>query len=385
MRCHGSFPVAEEPSVALFCDVMHIGRRFVLVAIVAIGSVARNLPAQEAETRVTALRAVRAAAAARDLGKLEATLAEARRLGGDAAYDEECHRLEELAEYLGQFWAAVDRAARRLQAQGGGELEIADHTWGFIEYDGSLLVLRVAGRTRRYSRATLPGKVALAFAERALDPKAAVNKVFLGTFLVMDGRGDRTLGRRMWEAAQQAGTDVARLLPELDTPPPAPPVEIPELSAQARLPLQPRFWALRTKSGTRWTKRPLADHAEQNDAGRLELAAPDDAGEAVQFVLARNLGPAFVCRVILDDVSEGQRFGLFSADGDDEGYVVALPPGTVSVEFSRRGGEVTCRVHGKEATVETIGTPAPQGSRLLGLVVPAGQSAIVAAIDVSNR
>jgi hypothetical protein len=385
MPRHGSRSVAEEPWIALFFDIMHVGHSFVLVAVVAIGLVARDLPAAEAEARVKALGTVRAAAAARDLEKLKAALAEATQLGGDAAYDDECRRLEELAEYLGHFWAAVDRAARRMQAQGGGELEIADHTWGFIEYDGSLLVLRVAGRTRRYSRATLPGKVALAFAERALDPKAAANKVFLGAFLVMDGRGDRTLGRRMWEAAQQAGTDVARLLPELDTPPPSPPVEIPQLSAQARLTLQPKFWALRAKSGTRWTKRPLADHAEQNDEGRLELAAPDDAGEAVQFVLARNLGPTFVCRVILDEVSEGQRFGLFSADGDDEGYVVALPPGTVSVEFSRKGGVVTCRVHGKEATTETIGTPAPQASRLLGLMVPAGQSVIVAALDLSGR
>lgn len=359
--------------------------RWLVLVVVAVGVGPRDLPAQDTDARAKALREVRAAAAARDLEKLKTALADAKKLEGDAAYDDECGRLDQLGDYLGQFWAAVDRAARRLQAQGGGELEIADHTWGFIEYDGTLLVLRVAGRNRRYSRATLPGKVALAFAERALDPKAAENKVFLGAFLVMDGRGDRTLGRQMWEAAQRAGTDVGRLLPELDTPPPAPPVEIPKLSAQARLPLQARFWALRAKSGDRWTKRPLGDHAEQNDEGRLELAAPEDAGDAVQFVLARNLGPTFVCRAIIDDVSEGQRFGLFSADGDDEGYVVTLPAGTVAVEFSRTGADVKCRIHGKEVAVETIGAPTLRGNRVLGLLLPAGQSAIVAALDLSGR
>ena len=355
----------------------------IVSACVSFG--ARPAVAQDADARAKALSAVRAAAAARDLEKLQSRLDEAKKLKGEAAYDEECQRLEELADYVTKFWRFVDQAGRKLQASGSDELKIGDQVCAFVEYDGTRLVLRVAGENRRYTKSTLPAKVALTLAQRELAPNAAANKVFFGAFLAMDARGDRKIARQMWDEAARGGVDVKHLLPELDADPPSPTVEIPTLNVQARALLSPKGWALRTKEGAKWSKQPLGNRGVQNDEGRLEVTAPGEASDVAQVILAKQLGPAFVCRVILEDVQAGQRLGLASADGDDSGYWVNLPSGTVLVELARQGGEVKCRVHGKDAEVTTTGKASARMQGVLALTIPGGATTTIAALAVSAR
>ena len=153
-------------------------------------------------------------------------------------------RLTLLHAYLEDFWKSVDEGAKSLQAV--EELKIGDVLVSVVEYQPGLLVLRVKGENKRYTVKTLPAKVALTLAERVLKPDDPQNKVFFGTFLLMDGKGDREVARKLWSEAQQAKIDVSALLPELGTAPPASlPVEIPPLTSIMRKLLTPASWALR--------------------------------------------------------------------------------------------------------------------------------------------
>ena len=156
---------------------------------------------------------VRAAMAERELTVAKAKLEEAARLDGDEAFTSERKRLTLLHAYLEDFWKSVDDGAKSLQAV--EELKIGDVLVSVVEYQPGLLVLRVKGENKRYTVKTLPAKVALTLAERVLKPDDPQNKVFFGTFLLMDGKGDREIARKLWTEAQKADVDVASLLPEL--------------------------------------------------------------------------------------------------------------------------------------------------------------------------
>lgn len=321
--------------------------------------------------------------AERELTVAKAKLEEAAKLDGDAAFTQQRERLTLLHAYLEDFWKSVDEGAKSLQSV--EELKIGDVLVSVVEYQPGLLVLRVKGENKRYTVKTLPAKVALTLAERVLKPDDPQNKVFFGTFLLMDGKGDREIARKLWTEAQKANVDVSALLPELGNAPVASlPVEIPPVTAIMRKLLAPASWTLRRQAGDRIVRDPLQDDAQQTAAGHLQVTVPSDAGE-VQLVYSRKLAANFGCRVILQNVGDGQVFGLFAAESLDAAYQVPLPKGSVMVELARQAGVFQCRLNQKEVPVEPRGDAAPNMIGMVGLTLPAGARCVVAWFELQAR
>ena len=234
---------------------------------------------------------IRAAMADRDLTVAKAKLAEAAQVGGDEAFTSQCERLQLLYDYLEAFWKAVDEGAKSLQPV--DELTIGELRVAVVEYQPGELVLRVQGLNRRYTVKTLPAAVALKLAERVVKPDAPENKIFFGSFLLMDGKGDREKARKLLTEAQKDNADVAALLPELDiTPVASLPVEIPPVTPIMRKQLAPASWTLRRQAGDRVVRDSLKDNSEQTAAGHLQVTAPSGEGES-QLVFSRKLAGQF--------------------------------------------------------------------------------------------
>lgn len=126
----------------------------------------------------------------------------------------ELDRATRLLALLEEFRSAVRHSAAALkldetiQLEGGPVVVMGN--------SGEELVLRVAGENHPYALSELPRPVLLALARRGLadaDPHA---ELVIGTFLAIDSRGDRTLGRQMLE---QAGDEGRALLADLDQMP----------------------------------------------------------------------------------------------------------------------------------------------------------------------
>ncbi len=355
-------------------------RSFVGLVVVA-ALLSSTATAQDENPKAVALKEVRAAMGARDLPAIKAKLAAAAKLRGDVAYDTELNRLELLGGYVTQFWEAVDRAGRTMQAGEPRELQIGETIGIFVEYENKTLIMRVAGQQRTYPLQTMPAKVALMVAQQDLDPKSANNKIFFGAFLLMDAKGDKKLARQMWSEAAAGKADVKFLLPELEVEQPPPAVVLPSLSPLVKAQLAPKNWSLRTRGPKGWVKKPLGDAGTQNDEGRLIVQTPGDSGE-MQLVFGRQLTPNFVCRVFLDGVKKGQSIGLVSVDGDADAMTVELPSGTVVVELGRQAGQLKARIHGEdvELTAQTKGNA--KMPALFGITVPAGTEITVASFEV---
>jgi hypothetical protein len=149
--------------------------------------------------------------------------------------------------------------------------------------------------------------------------------------------------------------------------------------------LAPANWALRGHEGNRIVRHTLKDNAEQTAAGYLQVTAPSGAGD-VQLVYSRNkLAANFGCRIILQDLGDGQVFGLFSADSLDAAYQVPLPQGSVMIEFARQGGVFQCRLNQKEVPVEPRGDVTPNLVGMVGLTLPAGAKCTVAWFELQTR
>ncbi len=326
---------------------------------------------------------IRSAMADRDLTVAKEKLAEAAKVRGSESFTSQRERLQLLYDYLEGFWKSVDEGAKSLQSV--EELMIGDVQVAVVEYQPGLLVLRVKGENKRYTVKTLPAKVALTLAERVLKPDAPQNKVFFGTFLAMDGKGDREIARKLWTEAQKANVDVSALLPELGTAPVASlPVEIPPLTSIMRKLLAPANWSLRRQAGDRIVRETLKDGAEQSSEGYLKISVPSDAGDA-QLLYSRKLTGNFGCRVILQNVSDGQVFGLFASDALDAGHQIALPKGSVMVEFARQSGAFQCRLNQKEVAVEARGGAAANMAGMIGLTLPAGSNCEIAWFELQAR
>jgi hypothetical protein len=355
--------------------------RWLVLLFVCFASVQSEVQAQDENPKTAALRELRAAMGARDLPAIKAKFEAASKLKGEVAYDTELNRLELLKDYVTQFWQAVDRAGKTMQAGEPRELKIGETIGIFVEYENKTLIIKVAGQLRTYPLQTMPAKVALIVAQQELDPKNPRNKVFFGAFLLMDAKGDRKLAKQMWDEAAAGKVDVKFLLPELDIEQPPPAVVIPALTPQARQLLQPKNWSLRVKKGAKWAKQPLADSVKQNEDGWLVVPTPGDSGE-VQLVFGRQLTPNFVCRIYLEGVTKGQSLGLVSTDGDEDALTLPLPTGTMVVEIGRQNGQVKARVHGVEVELETAGKATPRMTALLGISVPAGSEIRVASLEI---
>jgi hypothetical protein len=352
----------------------------VVVTIASLLSLAAV--AQEKAGGKSTLVEARAALANRYYAAATEKLAEAKRLAKDEQASAEVERLEELANYVAEFWDAVNRGMKSLEAV--DELMIGDQPTAVVEVGGGKLILRVAGQNREYTQKNMPPKVALTLAQRALRADAPENKVFVGAFLAVDGKGDRKLAREAWEEAQRGGVDVKRLLPELDAPQPLPTVEIPQLTSAQRAALSDKNWSLREPGPKGWVRKSLDGSGRQSEEGRLAVTLGAEQ-ERYQVVTRRLFAAEFQVRLILQDVPEGCRFGLFSAEGGRHGYSVDLPPGTMVVELSRQAGSTVCRVAGREVELEPIGEPRTRLTGNIGIEAPGGSNFTLAFYEFGGR
>ncbi len=356
-----------------------------LTALMLVAFCGAPLPAQEdqAKQRSLALGEIRAAAGARDMAAMNLKLADGTKLKGEEKFDAELARLDELCEYLEKFWGAVDKGAKSLD--GTEELMIGEQLVAFVEYENGTLVLRVQGQNRQYTQKSLPPKIALTLAQLIMKPEAAANKIFFGSFLVLDSKGDPAQARKMWDEAAAGGIDVKHLLPELEAERPLPPVEIPPLSVAMRNLLAEKNWSLRVKGEKGWVRRPLEKSAEQTEEGRLVLRHPADATESIQIVNKRAMSGDFSVRLILQNVQKGQTLGLFAADGQEVGYVVQLPAGTMFIKFGRQAGELKCLIAGKPSEIKPLGKATPRMAGILAITLPPGTECTLAAWEFAGQ
>lgn len=336
-----------------------------------------------ADDRAATLTAIRQAASARDLEGLKASLVAAAKLKGEGKFDTELARLDELVEYVSKFWQAVERGCQSLESV--NELEVGEQRVAVVEYANGRLVLRVAGQNRAYTHKDMPPKLALTLAGLVLKDDAAQNKVFFGAFLALDGKGDRKLARQNWDEAAAAGIDVKRLLPELEVPLPAPPIEIPAMNPVLKNLLSDRNWSLRKQTEKGWIRDSLDGFGRQNDEGRLEFAVPTDASAPLQLIAKRQISGDFVCRLIVTCGDKPCTVGLFASGLEDEGFAAKLPKGTTLVELSRRQGKLAAALNGADVELTAVGQPAERMSGYIGLQLAPGSEIIVAAVEFAAR
>jgi hypothetical protein len=352
-----------------------------LTVLLALASAA--LADEAAEDRAAALTAVRQAASVRDLAGLKASLTAAASMKGEERFDAELARLDELGEYIVKFWQAVERGCQSLESV--NELEVGEQRVAVVEYANGRLVLRVAGQNKAYTQKDMPPKLGLTLAGLVLKDDAAQNKVFFGAMLALDAKGDRKLARQYWDEAAAAGIDLKRLLPELEVPLPAPPVEIPAMNPVLRNLLSERNWSLRERSEKGWVKGALERVAEQNAEGRLEVQIPANAESSRQLLAKRPISGDFVCRMIVVNSDKSNTVGLFASGFDDEGLSAPLSKGTSLVELSRQQGKLSCKLNGAEVELAPIGKPAARLSGNVGLQLAPGSKITIAAVEFAAR
>jgi hypothetical protein len=95
------------------------------------------------------------------------------------------------------FWGAVDRSVSGLK--GTEDIELGDDVILVVEAGGGRVVFRINGRNQAFTAATLPGRIAVALAERGLTKNAPETKVAVAAFHLFDARGDEALGKKLLE------------------------------------------------------------------------------------------------------------------------------------------------------------------------------------------
>ncbi|HEX4142374.1 MAG TPA: hypothetical protein VHY91_02395 [Pirellulales bacterium] len=243
------------------------------------------------------------ALANRDVAAAKTAIADATKQAADTGQKKEVAQMQFLAGSVEQFWRDVDAELKKLQA--GDELEIAGTKIAVVESKPDSLTLHIEGKTKKKSRAALPGRWAQAVAEHRLDLSSPANKRKLGAFLAVDPQGDRDEARQLWKAAQRGEPAAGELLSLLDN------ANIPAASKA----------------------KDIAD----DDSGHLQLGTMPLSGEPVNLP-SKDKVTAAVKRVketyaaeIRGAKSPDRKLELSktlvkeaSADGDDEAWRLAL-------------------------------------------------------------
>jgi tetratricopeptide (TPR) repeat protein len=174
-------------------------------------------PAQQ-KAVAAKFNAARAAMAQRNLQQADQILSEAAGMVQGPEQKSERVRLEKVNQRLGEFWSALRRFTANLT--GGEELEIKDTRVAVVESSPEEIVLKAAGRLRRYSVADMPTLLAMSIADKTFadDPQS---QLLYGVFLAMDPEGDRGKARALIQSAVQALPKEKDLLDELQVPLPA--------------------------------------------------------------------------------------------------------------------------------------------------------------------
>jgi len=366
--------------------------RYLLMAWLILGFWISGLAIGDDDAHGKILREIRDAMAQRDLPAGKAKLQQAAAMEGSEAFATELNRLQQLFEYLMDFWHAVDDGAKTLR--GGEELTFDGVPVAVVEYANGRIVLRAMGQNKRFTLRDMPTKLVLKLVSRSMRTSVPANKVFLGTYHAVDAKGDRAEAARWWAEAARGGQDVSLLLPELaaepnksatspERPPPTEPMKLPELPTEARALLAGEKWTARRRGAIEWIPCSATQFTTNSPDGRLVVKVPETERGDVQILYGGSpLAGDFECRVLLANVPEKQVFGLLPGDTTDGGHVVPLPPGNVLVEFGRAAGKYRARVNRTEVPVQSaVSTPATLAGHL-GFTVPRGGSTTVALLQL---
>lgn len=343
--------------------------------------VAQTLPAAEFADLASELRL---AMAQRNFPLAAKKLAEVKEAAQSADEKVTAERLDLLHSYLFEFWKSVHAGGAKLQ--GTDELEVGEQRVAVVEYneEEGKLILRVEGQNKRYTLKELPSRLALVLSSQVLKKGAPENEAYIGTFLAMDGRGDRQMARDAWERATKGGVDVKTLLPELDIDLPAGAnIRVPSLTPETAAALRPQFWSLMQPTDKGWKPLELNKLASQNTSGQLEIKLPDDAKPTNWVVFKRKLPPNFGLRMYLQDLPAGQKLGLFLGKDRECDAHIDLPAGLVKVEFARQQGKLICRINDKEQEV-TIDDAAAKNNGTLGFTLPSGSTCVIAGCEFAK-
>jgi hypothetical protein len=176
--------------------------------------------AQDAAKRTAFVRAVaevRASMGQRNLAASKQNLQTAAANVQSPAEQDELERLQTLQDHLEQFWDGIRGAVAAMQPVDEIVLSNSNRV-AVIEASRKELAVQREGRPQRWRIEAIPMDLLSAIAKTSFKPTAG-SKLIVGSFLAMDGQGDRAEARKLWQEAIHGGEDEGKLLlPELNVP-----------------------------------------------------------------------------------------------------------------------------------------------------------------------
>lgn len=160
-----------------------------------------------------AVASARKALTERDLGAAGTHLSEAVSLSQTDEELAEADQVEVLRAHVEAFWDSLRQQIPKLEP--GSEIMVGEVVALVVETGTDFVILRVAGRNRRYSILSMPHVLTVAMA-RKLFSNSMNAKALRASFLLAEPDGDRELARQLLQEASQGGAEVDELLAELN-------------------------------------------------------------------------------------------------------------------------------------------------------------------------
>jgi hypothetical protein len=164
---------------------------------------------------VEALNTAWLALSERNLEDARDEIERARAMAAHPDHTAQVERLALLADYVTQFWDAVEAGRENLPA--GSELTVKSTTAVVVESSPERLVVRVAGMNQRYAPREIPGGLAVLLAEKALDLGDPVSLLVMGSIYAVDRNTDKQAeARDYWQKAELGGEMIDDLMAVLE-------------------------------------------------------------------------------------------------------------------------------------------------------------------------
>lgn len=143
--------------------------------------------------------------AERNQVEAERLVAEAKSLASTPEQTDRVDRMATLVKYVGEFWGAVRDALAALKV--ADEIDVGTTKVVVVESDKQSLTIHLGSGNRHFTLRELPSGLAIALANRWLDPNKPANKVFIGSFCAVDPKlpDGPEIARRLWTEAAAAG------------------------------------------------------------------------------------------------------------------------------------------------------------------------------------
>ncbi len=121
-------------------------------------------------------------------------------------------RAKAMRHYLAEFWSGVRKSVASLGA--AEELIVGDTRVAVVEADEHKLIIKAAGKNRRYDIEKIPPVLVMPLAARWFNQGPA-SKAAIAAYLAVDPKGDPDRARQLFQEAARAGLDTAGLIEEI--------------------------------------------------------------------------------------------------------------------------------------------------------------------------